>query len=476
MRKNLAWAGAFALALSHPAAHAASDAELDQIRAQIKELKSDYEARIKALEQRLQEAEQKAQSAQQQAKQASDTAKQANDTAQQVANAPLPPPAPSTTATGASGLAAFNPAVSVVLQGTYANLSQDPKQFAIAGYPLGGDVGPGKRGFSLGESEIAIFANVDPIFTGNLIASITPENTIGVEEAYGIVNGAPYGIVPKFGRFFSGIGYLNEQHQHVWDFVDAPLAYQAFVGGQYQQDGLQAKWVAPIDQYLELGAEVGNGANFPGTERNHNGAGSWALYAHTGGDIGDSHNWRAGLSYLSTRAEDREYTQPDVFGRDASLSFTGTSHLAIADFVWKYAPHGNTLGNTFKLQGEYFYRRESGDLTYNPATVLESTRGYSARQDGWYVQGVYQFMPTWRAGLRYDRLAAGGQDYGANSAVLASTDFGPRRYSAMVDWSPSEFSRLRLQYARSETVPGITDNEWFLQYILSIGAHGAHKY
>ena len=85
-------------------------------------------------------------------------------------------------------------------------------------------------------------------------------------------------------------------------------------------------------------------------------------------------------------------------------------------------------------------------------------------------------MPTWRAGLRYDRLASGGQDYGANSTFLASTDFAPRRYSAMVDWSPSEFSRLRLQYARSETVPGITDNEWFLQYILTIGAHGAHKY
>jgi len=471
MRKPIAWAGAFALALSClPGAQAAaSDKELAEIRAQIQELKSSYEARIQALEQRLKDAEQKASQAQAEAK-------KANDTAQEVANAPLPAPAPAAPATSASGIAAFNPAISAVLQGTYANLSQDPKQFAIAGYPLGGDTGPGKRGFSLGESELAIFANVDPIFAGTLIASITPEDTIGVEEAYGVVNGAPYGIVPKFGRFFSGIGYLNQQHQHVWDFVDAPLAYQAFLGGQYQQDGLQAKWVAPLDQYLELGAEAGNGSNFPGTERNKNGVGSWALYAHTGGDVGDSHNWRAGLSYLSTRAQDRDYTQPDAFGRDASLSFTGPSHLAIADFVWKYAPHGNTLGNTFKLQGEYFYRKESGDLTYNPASVLESTAGYSARQSGWYLQGVYQFMPTWRAGLRYDRLASGGQNYGANGAFLASTDFAPRRYSAMVDWSPSEFSRLRLQYARSQTVPGITDNEWFLQYILSIGAHGAHTY
>ena len=46
----------------------------------------------------------------------------------------------------------------------------------------------------------------------------------------------------------------------------------------------------------------------------------------------------------------------------------------------------------------------------------------------------------------------------------------------MLDWSPSEFSRVRLQYSQAKTVAGITDNEWFVQYILSLGAHGAHKY
>ncbi len=130
---------------------------------------------------------------------------------------------------------------------------------------------------------------------------------MSVEEAYGILTALPNGLTPKFGRFFSGLGYLNEQHQHAWDFIDAPLAYQAFLGGQYGNDGVQLKWVAPTDQFLELGAEVGNGAGFPGTERNKNGAGSGVVYAHTGGDIGESHSWRAGLSYLQTRAQDREF-------------------------------------------------------------------------------------------------------------------------------------------------------------------------
>ncbi len=46
----------------------------------------------------------------------------------------------------------------------------------------------------------------------------------------------------------------------------------------------------------------------------------------------------------------------------------------------------------------------------------------------------------------------------------------------MFDWTPSEFSRLRLQFAQAKSRPGFTDNEWFLQYILSMGAHGAHKF
>ena len=58
----------------------------------------------------------------------------------------------------------------------------------------------------------------------------------------------------------------------------------------------------------------------------------------------------------------------------------------------------------------------------------------------------------------------------------ASDPFNPRKWTAMVDWSPSEFSRIRLQFARSETVANVTDNQFFVQYILSLGAHGAHKY
>jgi hypothetical protein len=85
-------------------------------------------------------------------------------------------------------------------------------------------------------------------------------------------------------------------------------------------------------------------------------------------------------------------------------------------------------------------------------------------------------------GLRYDRLSAGTVNLNANAANLAVPDFNPTRLTAMIDWSPSEFSRIRLQYARDrsrqDTATGetISDNIVFLQYIYSLGAHGAHRF
>jgi hypothetical protein len=45
----------------------------------------------------------------------------------------------------------------------------------------------------------------------------------------------------------------------------------------------------------------------------------------------------------------------------------------------------------------------------------------------------------------------------------------------MVDWSPSEFSRLRLQYARDDSRED-TDDQVYLQYIMTLGAHGVHRW
>ncbi len=279
----------------------------------------------------------------------------------------------------------------------------------------------------------------------------------------------------KGGRIRSGIGYLNEQHPHAWDFSDAPLMYQAMFGshGGYAQDGVQLKWLAPTPVFLEFGAEFGRGANFPGTDKDKNGSGSGALFAHIGGDLGASNNWRAGVSYLNTSATDREAKINDVNGSQADTQFSGDSATWLADFVWKWSPNGNPKYQNFKFQTEYFSREEKGSLKDEGTSVTSS---YRTRQNGWYAQGVYQFTSNWRAGLRYDQLDSGTRDFGDNSSNLVAESYRPKRASAMVDYSWSEFSRMRLQFAQDKSMAGITDNQITLQYIMSLGAHGAHKF
>lgn len=466
MSKNSLAGAALALAAAMPhAAFAASDRDLQQIRNEIAQMKAGYEARIQALEQRLQQAEAK-------------TAVVAQQQAQVASAAPVAvaSAAPAATAN------AFNPAVSLILGGTYANLSQDPANYRLQGFIPGDDIGPGKRGFNLGESELTLRANIDPHFSGALTFSLDADNKASVEEAFFEGKGFASGVNVKAGRFLSSVGYLNSQHAHAWDFVDAPLAYQAFLGGQYKPDGVQVKWLAPTDRFIEIGAEIGRGAAFPGNDRNKNGSGAGAVFAHIGDDIGASHSWRAGLSYLSTAAADRGYDDVNSTGAAVNNTFSGSSKLWIADAIYKWAPNGNATQRNFKLQGEYFRRNENGTLTYDTAGAA-LTDAYASAQSGWYLQGVYQFMPMWRIGLRYDRLNSGTPDIGqVNSGALTMADFRnlagykPSRGSIMLDYSPSEFSRFRLQFARDRSRPDATDNQIFLQYIMSLGVHGAHSF
>jgi len=453
---------ALAVAFAMPvAANAADDAEIGKIRDEIMNMKDGYEVRIRALEDRRRKAE-----ADQKAAPPESNA------------APTPAYAPK----AVSNRSAFNPAISLILDGKYQNLQRDPGTYQIGGFIPGGDeIGPGGRSFNLGESELTISANIDPYFSGVFIAAVTPENEVEIEEGYFQNSGFIPGITIKAGRFLSGFGYLNEIHAHAWDFVDAPLVHQAFFGGQLKDDGVQVRWVAPTPVFLELGVEAGRGANFPGSERNKNGSNSGQVFFHVGDDVGASNSYRFGASYRKTTAAGRQYEDINALDEDVINAFDGDSKVWGVDIVWKWAPNGDATSRNFKFQAEYLHREEDGSLTYDvDGTSTPGSRSdtYNSRQSGWYVQGAYQFIPRWRVGLRYEELDRGTVDIGLLTAsdlpLLAEND--PKRTTAMVDFSPSEFSRLRLQYARDEARFGETDDQIFLQYIMSLGAHGAHKF
>jgi hypothetical protein len=388
--------------------------------------------------------------------------------------------APLLIATSASALAqqvsgnAFNPAVSLILDGHFASYSQDPKTYQLPGFMLAPDGGLGAEGLSLDETELAISANVDDKYYGSMALSIQQtsngDTSVDVEEAYFETTALPKGLKVKAGKFFSEIGYLNPVHSHAWDFYDAPLAYVAMLNTQLSDAGVQLSWVAPTELYFQIGGEWLRGDAFPAANgADSHGAGSATFFLHVGGDVGATSSWRAGVSYLKADANDRVSQL-----QDASVAFTGTSDLEIADFVWKWAKNGNPRDRYYIVQAEYLHRKEDGDLTTTPATLTPVNGLYSGTQSGYYVQGVYQFYPRWRAGLRFDRLDSSNTVTAPVPSPLVASH-SPSRVTLMTDFSNSEFSRMRLQFARDESRPE-PDNQIVFQYLMSLGAHGAHRF
>ena len=441
----LAWSGA----------HANDD--IAALRAELAQLKQQYEARLAELETRL-----------------------AATPARPAQPAPAKGAATASSATPASGLD-----MSLILQGQYAHRKAIEER-GISGFFGAGDHGHGSaRGLSVDHTELVLSANIDPNWRGYATLALV-DDAVELEEAWFQSIGLAEGLSLKGGRFYSGLGYLNEQHAHAWDFADAPLMYQALFGGRLAQDGVQLKWLAPTDTFLELGLEAARGQNFPGSEAggDRNGAGAWSAFAKIGGDVGASHSWRAGLAHLQARPKDREGHWEDTDHDEVETHFSGTSRTWVADFVWKWAPDGNPKARNFKFQAEWFQRRESGNLScldqdidvVNPCDG-DPTGSFSSRQSGWYTQAVYQFLPRWRVGARYDRLDSGRMAFGGDlQSDLEAVDYAPKRSSLMLDYSPSEFARFRLQYAQDKSMAGVSENQWTLQYIHSLGAHGAHKF
>ena len=95
---------------------------------------------------------------------------------------------------------------------------------------------------------------------------------------------------------------------------------------------------------------------------------------------------------------------------------------------------------------------------------------------GWYVQSVYKLNSRWRGGLRYSQMETPGVPTAMIGTDLDGQGYDPTSVAMMVDWTNSEFSRLRWQINRDELASGSEDNQFTVQYIISIGAHGAHKF
>ena len=449
--KLAVFAALIAMLLSAPVLEA-SDEDIKALRAEILKLKEAYEDRIAELESRLAEME--------------------RTKAKEVGAASARP----ATAKRLVKDNSFNPSIGLILNGQYSQFSSDEGE--IAGFAVGHEGERPGEGFAVDHTELNFTANVDDKFFGSVTAAIAQhegETEVELEEAYlqaipGL--GLPDGMSVKAGRALWTLGYLNEHHSHTDDFADRPLPYRVFFNEAFNDDGAEVSYVLATDFYSEIGGGLFRGDDFPFGGAKGGGAGAWSAFARVGGDIGDNQSWRLGGYLLSGEVPGGRVSNED------ELTFMGDVDLYLADVRYTWAPTGNARQQEVIFQSEYFWRNEDG--TYEEAVSGGSTStgdvGFDDSSSGWYAQAVYKFAPQWRVGLRTSQLHAAGVPAGLVGSALDSQGHDPKAYSVMLDWTNSEFSRVRLQYNREELAQGQDDDQVILQYIMSLGAHGSHKY
>ncbi|MBN2345238.1 MAG: hypothetical protein JXO51_02535 [Candidatus Aminicenantes bacterium] len=391
--------------------------------------------------------------------------------------------------------AKFVPDISLILDSSFVARDRDDALFASLALPGFSHTGPAGRaaeidetnieqGFNLNYAELTLASVVDPYFDLFAVFHVSPDG-FDIEEAYFVTRRLPAGLQVKGGRFLSHFGRINGQHAHYWDFASAPLVLSAFFGGGGLGElGARLAWVAPLDIFLQLAVEVlqgDNGMSFgrEGFELDGvsvagvRGPGLVVATAKTSFDLGNL-TVLAGLSNASGRSRRDAATEEE----NGATAFAGRSNVFGADLTLKY------LFDSIRylaLQAEVMGRASSGDHYEHDTTGGWTRLEQRGRQAGMYAQAVGRLSKRLRLGARLDWIWKNGLRLGEIGQPLPEN---LTRYTAMGEWNPTEFSRLRLQYTFDRSRHEQAGGQWLrrpvhelaLQVNITIGAHGAHAF
>jgi hypothetical protein len=344
-----------------------------------------------------------------------------------------------------------------------------------------------QRGWNFNYSEMSLYSVVDPYFDLFAVIGLSPEGA-ELEEAYFTTRKLPYGFQVKAGKFLASFGRINEQHEHYWDFAGRPLIAAALFGDEgLNEIGVHATWVAPTPFYLVFGAEILNGENEMsfGASGFSDPAGSVVINAAQGPN----------LLVNFIRSSFDIYDASILIGVSNAVGSTRSDHgLASAEGEGQ-AIDANTdiidgdLTVKFSLdairflafQGEYMYRVMKGTEYLRIASNAVSSLSLDKHHSGLYAQLVGKIDQCWKIGVQYNLLM---QNDVSLDGIEQNLPSNLMRYSAMIEYAPTEFSRLRFQFDRDESRYVQTSGGWSwqpysqltLQMNLIIGAHGAHAF
>lgn len=301
-------------------------------------------------------------------------------------------------------------------------------------------------------AELIFFGPLDPTFDATLNLAAHNEDGEYVTELHEAYIGSSK-LIPnsrfRAGKFFLGIGRLNQFHQHDWVFVSAPRVQTEFFAEEALIDsGVEFSTLLPTDSYWDVTLGVTNGYNF-------------GSHAHDAGekprvpthyihpvnfvDFGDAGALQWGANYLGRT--DHEGHQTQLYG---------------LDFVFKKM-EGKTLD--LLLQSELWYRNQSG---HDEGTHEEV---------GAYFYPQTALSERLFLGMRMDLFTELNHVSEADGTKQGNLDYA---LVPTLTYKHSEFSVFRLAYTyNNETFEGEADKinqKLELQWVAILGAHPTHSF
>ena len=291
--------------------------------------------------------------------------------------------------------------------------------------------------FNMRETETSLQAIVDPYARADFFFALRPE-AIELEEGYITFPTLPGGLLMKAGKLRSAFGKVNTMHTHGLPWTDRPLVTRNLLGGDQgiSDAGVSVARLLPNPWiFLEATGELYQGQSelFRSYDRR-----DLTYVGHVRGyqDLTESSNLEIGASV--------------AYGHnDAGPS--ATTRILGVDGTFRYRPLRRAIYQRLLARSELAWSRRS---------ELGGQNAFGA-----YIAADYQFSRRWFVGARYDQAERATQP--------GSEDNGT---SWLLTYWPSEFSQIRSQYRRTNYAEGVMANDFFVQFLFSIGAHAAHAF
>ncbi|XEY28216.1 hypothetical protein UABHE_006168 [Candidatus Uabimicrobium helgolandensis] len=339
----------------------------------------------------------------------------------------------------------------------------------------GGAHDPRRRGFTLQQFEIHGEAAIDPyvraFFTYVMLIDEEGETVLELEEAYFVTQMLPYGLQFKAGQFFTEFGKLTP-HPHDWAFVDQPVIYSRFFGGDgLRNPGASLSWNAPLPWYSEVIVSAQNAFGETAT----------SFLFEEGEQVVDGHDLVErdveSLKDLIYMLSWKNVFMPsEILTLELGYSFligpngTGDDTTTIIhglQFYAKWKPRDNK-GRYVTWHTEFLLRNYEADADPNNANDNEVLNDW-----GFFTQVIVGLNRFWNVAGRYE-YAVG------DKGEADRTEFRDERHrlSASATYYPSEFFSIRLQYNldKAQFLGDSFEHSVWLQFGFLVGTHGAHKY